>query len=396
MVAPWTTSIKDVAVSGQTQHWNRHVPVSAGFAPPSLPTLLSFGPAALFGAMAKMQALKSASPALTTALVACFTALTEAVVDDSASEFDLVADLEQLELTMRNALTGAVGAGVCHLYMSTLGYVWNAHATSIIKPARGVGLADFVYDGGAVAGRGIVLAEAKGTFSSTTSAVDVQTNADVGYNNQVNPHIGMASPSSGKVVHGYAIAFGAVPASARIGNPPNAFLHVAETDVSQPSSAGGGGSSAASTAVALGNYRATFILARAPVVVAAIDWILGGYPDPRIFEATQLFRRVHAGGTDFLIGDLEGREVWPYGGLGELAGRSMAIEASVAERVLNALSAIIRGEGRSQQLELPQASLRLLPESAESPVVFADGFAVLPRRVAGGDSMRWSPLRGWT
>jgi hypothetical protein len=394
MAAPWIVSVKDISRSGSTTHGNKNVPVSAGFVAPSLPSSLSFGPTALFGAMAKMQALKTASPALSSALLTCFAALTEAVVDETGVEFDLVADLERLEQSARAALTGAIGAGVCHLYMSALGYVWNTHASSIIKAPSGVGLADFVYDGGAAGGHGIVLAEAKGAFSSATSAVDVQTDADKGYLNQVDPHIG-ARPRNGAVVHGYAIAFGAQPESVRAGQPrPNAFLHIAETDV-QPAASVSGGTSTVDSAIALGNYRSAFMLARAPLVVEAIDWMRGGSHRLDLLERTQLFSRVRAGTTVFFVGHPEAADEWAYEGFYHRNRGLFAVEATVAWSFLDQLSAIIRADGAPPRLELPAAPLDLHPEGANAPIVFADGFAVVPGRKYGEETLRWSPQIGW-
>jgi hypothetical protein len=287
MATPWTTSVKDIDLSNNSRHYNSNVPVSGGFTPPSPVSSIACGPQALFAAMAKAQALRTANAAIVAALERGAAALVETIVDDAGNRFDLAPETDMLENTVRRALSGSVGAGICHLCMVALGYVWQDFAAEVINTTGK--LADFAYDGGPASGHGIVLAEAKGSFSDKVDATHAQKAADSAYKKQVDGHIGAWTKSrSAQVVHGYAIAFGAQPdVVRRTASPPHAMFHLAETAAQQPAAAAApraGGSGLANAALALGNYRAAFILARAPLVVDVIDWLRTGRSPERSSE----------------------------------------------------------------------------------------------------------------
>ena len=409
MSTPWTTSVKDINLSKSSRHSNPHVPVSAGFTPPSVISTLSCGPQALFTAMAKAQALRTANAAIVAALERGASALVEAIVDDAGAGFDLAPEADMLENTVRRALSGSVGAGVCHLYMVSLGYVWQDFAAEVISTSGK--LADFAYDGGAASGHGIVLAEAKGSFSDKVDVVRVRKTADDAYKKQVHDHIAARTKnSSAQVVHGYALAFGAQPdAVRRTASAPHAMFHLAETDPrpvaasGTPPARGGagaaGGAGAVDAALALGNYRAVFMLARAPLVVNAIDFVRTGRR-PVEGPEDQRLSSVWAGGHEFWLGDPEGHpDGWRFRDLFPPGGGAFAIEATVADRFLNLLTGMIReardagpiASRRTPRLELPVVEPRLFAD--DEAVWFPDGLAWIGK-IERREKLRWSPIKG--
>jgi hypothetical protein len=347
--------------------------------------------------MAKMQALRVPTPALVSALERGAAAVTEAIVDDSGNEFDLVDEAEMLESTLRHSLAGSVGAGICHLYMVSLGYVWHDFAANVITTTGK--LADFVYDGGPATGHGVVLAEAKGSFASSVTKSRMQGDADKAYLNQVNPHIGTTkTTSSSDLVHGYAIAFGAQPHSVRktIARP-NVFLHVAETKVSAPVSAGGGGAGgdpvAVDTRLGVGNYRAAFMLAGAPIVTATID----GIREDRardVGDDIQDFLQVKAGSHEFLVGGPIHAGDWGRRRFLSFTQGPFAVELQTARHFLNFLSATIREERWPKKLELRALPPQLGSKDPFDPILFPDGFASLGR-LGPITPLRWSPRKGF-
>ena len=403
MATPWTTSAKDIDLSNDSRHYNRYVPVSAGFTAPLLVSSLTCGPQALFAAMAKAQALRTANAAIVAALVRAATALVEAIVDDAGNRFDLTPETDMLENTVRHALSGSVGAGICHLYMVALGYVWQDFAANVISTTGK--LADFAYDGGPASGHGIVLAEAKGSFSGKVDPSQVKKTADSAYQNQVDGHIAAwTSNRSAQIVHGYAIAFGAQPDAVRkTASPPHAMLHVAETD--QPTAAfvasgAGADVAVANTALALGNYRAAFMLARAPLVVDVIDWLRTGRSPAQPSPEYQTFHVIAAGGREFWVGEPEGHpDGWAYRHLRPSGPRRFAVEATVARRFLSALSGMLQqgmapgtiGSEAVKPLELPVLQPQLAGDN--EALWFPDGLASIARTGVRGQ-LRWSPKRG--
>ena len=94
----------------------------------------------------------------------------ETLLEDG-SAFALKSYFKFLVDTARSQFAAKVGAGVTHLYMEALGYEWRANAvclSSSLDPH-----ADFIYDGGNVAGHGVVLAEAHGSFAKDASAAKI-------------------------------------------------------------------------------------------------------------------------------------------------------------------------------------------------------------------------------
>jgi hypothetical protein len=203
--------------------------------------------------MARTALISGASLALARAQLLAAAASIDFCVDEATHGLELSLDLAHLNGSERTALAGRIGAGLCDLYMDSLGYVWRDQASALISTRAP--LADFLYEGGAVAGRGVALAEAKGS-TQRRGIVGTQSVADAAYRRQVARYLGSSTPV-GNVLHGYAVSL-----CAALGKP--AFLCIAETGASTATGPGGTGSGdnvqpgvgfrAVSLSTALGNY----------------------------------------------------------------------------------------------------------------------------------------------
>lgn len=381
MAAPWRTSSKSIALSGQTARRHPRCP-SSGFVPASLQTSMSFPPSKLYAALAKTTALAGANITVVSALLRCDQGLIEALVDDAGNDFLFTSDMAQIGADLRRSLIGRIGAAFCHLYLDQRGYAWLDYADRYVSTSSPLG--DFLYDGAHIGSRGLALAEAKGSMTPAASAGRVKAAADYAYRRQVDRHLG-TSKAAGRIEYGAAVATAILPASAWIAGTPSCFLHVTQTAsasaAGQGSAGGGGGSGAGagdddgaaggmtsvSCRIALGNYRAVFRLIGAPYLVDFIDDLLGGVPVETGFE--QLF-----GGV---IGP-DGRSQWVVGDPGERpmaqwyarangsppAGRTFALH----ERSFVAITDLINDCGRNRDLldqtvRLPNLSLGTRSES---------------------------------
>ncbi|MBA3486896.1 MAG: hypothetical protein H0T88_06870 [Lysobacter sp.] len=203
--------------------------------------------------MARTALLSGAPLALARAQLLAAAASIDFCVDEATQGLELSLDLAHLNGSERTALAGRIGAGLCDLYMDSLGYVWRDQASALISTRAP--LADFLYEGGAVAGRGVALAEAKGS-TQRRGIVGTQSVADAAYRRQVARYLGNSTPA-GNVLHGYAVGL-----CAALGKP--AYLCIAETGASTPMGPSGAGSDddlqpgvgfrAVSLSTALGNY----------------------------------------------------------------------------------------------------------------------------------------------
>jgi len=384
MAAPWSTITKDVGV---TDSWGTAPTraLSTAFVPPAVPSSLSVPPLPLFAAIARMQALRTTSPAIIAALLRAATALTEAVFDDATADLDLLSDVEMIEQTARTALAGSLGAGVCDLCMVAMGYTWHDHASRLVVTKRP--LADFVYDGGAATGHGVVLAEAKGSFAKTVDATSVRRSCEAAYARQAGDYVGQ-STAAGTIVHGYAIKAGCQLTSVRTPPPPYAFLHVTQT----PPTAHGVPSAnvgTASTAIALGNYRAAFMLAGASAVVQSIDALRG---DRQRELVPQLFDVISTPRGQFLTGSSAAPRSWEYRDM-QIPGHRFGIRLDVAASFLNELSRMLAGPAPvPKTLQLPVVPT---PNGFENDYVFPDGFSLLPFTSPSGSRL-WSAIGGMT
>ena len=147
--------------------------------------------------------------------------LIDALLDNETDEFCFTRDVEDLVDDERTSFPARVGAAIADLLMDDLGFVWRANARELDfklprRTRRAIKrLPDFVYDPGAQNGypkKSVVVAEAKGSISSKgAKRTAIDNLAKNAYERQVRHFIGAKSPGI-KVVSGFAIAFGAVPA----------------------------------------------------------------------------------------------------------------------------------------------------------------------------------------
>ena len=86
MATPWTTSVKNIDLSNSST-FKPQRSRERGLHPAFSNFVSSCGPQALFTAMAKAQALRSANAAIVAALERGACALVEAIVDDAGNRF---------------------------------------------------------------------------------------------------------------------------------------------------------------------------------------------------------------------------------------------------------------------------------------------------------------------
>lgn len=170
--------------------------------------------------MARTALMSGAPPLLLRAQLLAAATSVDFFVDEGTHVLVFSNDIGHLNGPERTALAGRIGAGVCDLYMESLRYVWRDQASALISTRRPLG--DFLYEGGAVAGCGVALAEAKGSLQRRGVHAN-QRVADAAYHRQVEAHLGYSTPA-GPVLHGYAVGL-----SAALGRP--AYLCIAETAV---------------------------------------------------------------------------------------------------------------------------------------------------------------------
>lgn len=97
------------------------------------------------------------------------------------------------------ALTGTIGAALCHLEMEALGYVWHGHWEDCTKPsASKIKHPDFVYANI----NDVCLADGKGTFTKPDTA------AKGGWRAQVLPHAKTVLTFGGTATKGIVVATG--------------------------------------------------------------------------------------------------------------------------------------------------------------------------------------------
>jgi hypothetical protein len=282
-----------------------------------------------------------------------------------------------------------------------------------------------------VAGHGVVLAEAHGSFALSVSDSRISGEARRKYLRQVKPYI--ARPCQhGDVVHGYSVAFGSNPSNL------DTYLHVAETRIckdkgkSNPpaSQVGPRGTELVPTSLALASHRSNFLLMGATQVVAWIDWLRGAGDMPTDDSVTTFFtvelsgRRFLAAAehffpyfaSQFLFDELGFRVPFHWEEFERWRHRIrsgvlnvFAMDEWAAKSFLLALSAMIR-DGRDQipaVLDLPnieplglssELDRRHRDEDARYSVAqFRDGLALLSRlpRSPVPETRHWSPKRGF-
>jgi hypothetical protein len=215
------------------------------------------------------------------------------MIANNRSQLVFTSDVGWLADYIRTSFSGSCGAGLTDLYMTQLGYSLRCNGRQLVAPPNKV--FDFAYDGPPTAGRGIVIAEAKGSVASAqqTSSTRAERNALSAYDQQVADYIGHTA-SGAPILHGYAVAMVARP-----GEP--ARLHVRQTrrtesrdlfTVGAPTSRP---VSRYNIHVTLGNYETVFRLIGANQLADAIQatshgrW-LGGVPSQQEPMSTFTFR----------------------------------------------------------------------------------------------------------
>jgi hypothetical protein len=382
---------------------------------------------ALAGSIARTATLAHASPELI------------AVIRDSAlgrvrhlvtegTQLLLTQDYGALADTEQTLFAAQVGAGITDLLMNSLGYCWRDNAASLsakLKPH-----ADFIYGGGAATDYGVVLAEARGSFSPNGTTVKTASQAKGKYLRQVKPNLTKMS-AHGRTIHGYSVAL-----ASPFGRS-STFLHVAETLIKgrhpAPPAVPIAGSTPRPQAIplslALSSHRSNFALLSAPRVSRWIDWVRfgGDAPDDgepvrfvrfnydrRTFLTTPSLRWRDQVPPHWIIDDWEDEYWWRWRArssprdryFGEHA-EIFAIEEKAAEACLNILSRIIRNpDERALGVELPTTQqigfttdeTDRAETSREEYVysLYRDGLALIgtPPRGRTLELRRWLPREG--
>lgn len=96
------------------------------------------------------------------------------------------------------ALTGTIGAALCHLEMEALGYVWHGHWEDCTKSSSKTKHPDFVYANTT----DVCISDGKGTFNKP------DTTAKSGWRAQILPHAKTALTFGGTATKGIVIATG--------------------------------------------------------------------------------------------------------------------------------------------------------------------------------------------
>lgn len=291
-----------VALTSHVCHGHSPSPIAAGFVPPAPILNLKFGPLALAAAVARTATLRDDAPAevLDAVQRSTFPMLETMVAEGPV--FSLSEHFSHLADTERTLFAARMGSGITDLYMNALGYAWRANAiclSSALDPH-----ADFIYDGGSAYGHGVVLAEARGSFSGNTTASSVRNSSQNKYLRQVKPYLGEGSPY-GDVIHGYCVAFGSALQT------PGAFLGVSETKISKskpskdetPPEAAGEEllRDGVSSSIALATHRSNFFLMGSNRVIEWIDWIRNADRTALPDTNPVAFLRLRYAGRSFLV-----------------------------------------------------------------------------------------------
>ena len=419
-----------VQLTSHSKHSHVPNPISPSFQPPNATQSLTFSPVALAAAVARTATTRNGRRELLAGLQKSALGQLECLVTNSAT-FELMPDFGDLADFEKTSFAARCGAGVTDLYMNAIGYTWRANAACLGKPLQPH--ADFIYDGGSVAGHGVVLAEAHGSFAANATAKTLKARAKSKYTKQVKPYVNVGSPY-GHVIHGYCVAFGSKPGTS------GAFLSLAETRVSkpkkkkgpfppniQPALAGG-----VPTPIALATHRSNFLLMGAWQIVDWIDWMIARREMPLDRNPVAFIRFPYAGRW-YLA---SARPTWPvllppwwhedfwegangirraaWSMLGrELFGGSIGwfiMEESACSRFLNILTDVIRdgGEEGPVRLELPtfdpvgfgieERDRAPRPDHSDyNYALFRDGLALVtaPFRLPKVEMLRWSPREGF-
>lgn len=372
----WTSKDKEISLSSPTPH-----PLSRNGVTGRAPgvTTIKFTPAELFGAGARCSHLHIVDPTLVTPESLMVEKLLEQYVDNTSSDFAVLALADNFKDYVKSYFAGTVAAAVAYLAMIRDGYVWSDHFENLgggdpnIKRKP-----DFVF---AKANNATVaLIESKGTRSEKQGPFD--KTVEDGYTGQVEPHLGYAVGGA-TASHGFCIG-------SWLTSTTKAELNVHHTDVatSAPSAASGVGTPPA--AVQQHDYATALRLAhsetlsrqvrqgqldRSPIPFIEYDWIgwkflsscefesISRQSPDKYKELTQLRDPIR----QCCLRDADA----PVKGFG--------VERNTAVAVLRAISR--RGTAGELSFELEPLPAGFLAEAriATDGAVFPDGLAVFGR-----------------
>lgn len=431
---------KTVLRTGYSCHRRGHAFPAPRFVAPTVPGSLTFGPKALAASVARAVTIRGAPPDMAARWAAMALSQLEYLIDPAAT-FTLASNFHFLDDTERPSFASKVGAGITDLIMNDMGYCWRDNAACLVT--GNTAHPDFIYGGGPAAGKGVVLAEAHGSFSKNTSATYIARRSRDKYHNQVRPFVGKWTLKPERAIHGYSVAFGANCFR------PGAFLSISETEVtgrqtprrrppqlSPPSPASLPAPTLVPTAIsmAMASHRSNFILMGALPIANWIDWARG-YSDVRPDSGEIVFFKLEQAGRKYLVAapgylsskhldDFYGRDVsylphslWyrpnlcapdidnPFGGI-------FAMDLDAATLFLQQLVPLVvdRRDISEEELELPvfephgfggsYSEVNGISERGGGEgayALFRDGMALLDgarARILPG-IYRWNPYQGW-
>lgn len=200
MPTPWIASVKQVRALDPVSHASSFLAPEAFHAPRG-PETFDVPRLKLHAAMARTGLAANADNLLLQWRAASASADVDYCIDELTEAFVLSKDLLAVMGAERTAIVGRIGAGMCDLYMQSLGYVWRDQAEHQLQ-VRGP-LADFIYEGPSTQGLGVALVEAKGSTLALSRA-RAQEYVNKAYRRQVEIHLGAAT-AVGQVIHGYAV-----------------------------------------------------------------------------------------------------------------------------------------------------------------------------------------------
>lgn len=193
----WTTKRKNIHTSSSVPHVKSAAGV-VGRAPANL--AVNFSPHDLFAAAARCSHLHLVNPSISTPEFQMIAKLIEPHVDNSSSNFAVLASVDSFKDFIKSYFVGTVATGLAYLAMINEGYVWSDHFEHLGggNPSH-TKKPDFVFAGVAT---GVALVEAKGGRSGSLNKFN--TVVSDGYTDQVEAHLGHAVGGV-TASHGYCI-----------------------------------------------------------------------------------------------------------------------------------------------------------------------------------------------
>lgn len=178
----WSTQTKEIPVTNQTGHY---CPKSGVYGRNSGIREFQFRPSELYGAAARTSHMHFVDPDISTPESRMIGSILERHVDDHSTDFALLPSANNFKDFVKSFFTGTVASGTAYLSMIRDGYRWCAHFENVATSSTKGRTPDFFF---AADGRGVALAESKGTRSKGRAAFDSYLEAE--YLGQVEPHLG--------------------------------------------------------------------------------------------------------------------------------------------------------------------------------------------------------------